>query len=63
MVKPTVLKSVVGTLDLIPVAGVKLMYVHVDRNNKPALQLFEKMGFEASDGLVEDNTYLLRCSL
>ncbi|CAL1357448.1 unnamed protein product [Linum trigynum] len=47
--------------------GVKLLYVHVDRNNKPALQLFEKMGFEmieqASEGLVEDNTYLLRCSL
>ncbi|CAI0387455.1 unnamed protein product [Linum tenue] len=47
--------------------GVEVMYVHVDRNNKPALQLFEKMGFEmieeASEGLVEDNTYLLRCSL
>ncbi|CAI0387801.1 unnamed protein product [Linum tenue] len=47
--------------------GVQVMYVHVDRNNKPALQLFEKMGFEmieeASEGLVEDNTYLLRCIL
>ncbi|CAL1357483.1 unnamed protein product [Linum trigynum] len=47
--------------------GVEVMYVHVDRNNKPALQLFEKIGFEmieeASEGLVEDNTYILRCSL
>ncbi|CAL1357319.1 unnamed protein product [Linum trigynum] len=47
--------------------GVQLMFVHVDRNNKLALQFFEKMGFEmieeASEGLVKDNTYLLRCIL
>ncbi|CAI0387430.1 unnamed protein product [Linum tenue] len=28
--------------------GVEVMYVHVDRNKKPALQLYEKMGFEFS---------------
>ncbi|CAI0385144.1 unnamed protein product [Linum tenue] len=47
--------------------GVELLYVHVDRNNRPALQLYEKMGFEmieeASEGRVEDNTYLLRSIL
>ncbi|CAI0627856.1 unnamed protein product [Linum tenue] len=48
-------------------AGVEHLYVHVDRNNKLAQQLYDKMGFkmieEASDGLVEDNTFLLRCRL
>ncbi|CAI0384971.1 unnamed protein product [Linum tenue] len=90
MVKPIILRSVVGTLDLsirwlllgeifpgvygkAPHLGnihgggediygyvsnlvvvefarrrVELLYVHVDRNNRPAQQFYEKTGFEVS---------------
>lgn len=43
--------------------GVENVYVHVHRNNRPAQELYEKMGFEiieaASSQLQEEQTYLL----
>ncbi|XP_030944919.1 uncharacterized protein LOC115969420 isoform X2 [Quercus lobata] len=43
--------------------SVEQVYVHVHRSNIPALELYQKMGFEivevASSQLVEDQTYLL----
>ncbi|XP_023928463.2 GCN5-related N-acetyltransferase 6, chloroplastic [Quercus suber] len=43
--------------------SVEHVYVHVHRSNIPALELYQKMGFEivevASSQLVEDQTYLL----
>ncbi|CAN1337895.1 hypothetical protein LINPERPRIM_LOCUS37810 [Linum perenne] len=48
-------------------SGVKHLYIHVDRSNKLAQKLYEKIGFkimeEASIQLEEHNTYLLRCIL
>ncbi|KAJ9168042.1 hypothetical protein P3X46_019616 [Hevea brasiliensis] len=45
--------------------GVEHVYVHVHRNNTPAQELYEKMGFEiveaASSQLLEEKTYLLCC--
>ncbi|KAG8367151.1 hypothetical protein BUALT_Bualt16G0042800 [Buddleja alternifolia] len=44
--------------------GVEHVFVHVDRNNKAAQALYQKMGFEvvdaASSQLLADRTYLLR---
>ncbi|KAF3439681.1 hypothetical protein FNV43_RR17959 [Rhamnella rubrinervis] len=44
--------------------GVKQVYVHVHRDNQPAQELYQKMGFEivelASSQLLEEKTYLLR---
>ncbi|KAK7303998.1 hypothetical protein RJT34_14966 [Clitoria ternatea] len=44
--------------------GVTQVYVHVDRNNRPAQILYEKMGFEmvemANSRLLLEETYLLR---
>ncbi|KAB1209497.1 hypothetical protein CJ030_MR6G007271 [Morella rubra] len=43
--------------------GVEQVYVHVDRSNIPAQELYQKMGFEmvevANPQLLEDQTYLL----
>ncbi|KAJ7979248.1 Acyl-CoA N-acyltransferase (NAT) superfamily protein [Quillaja saponaria] len=43
--------------------GVEQVYVHVDRNNKPAQELYQKMGFKmvemANSQLFEEGTYLL----
>ncbi|XP_065851326.1 GCN5-related N-acetyltransferase 6, chloroplastic isoform X1 [Euphorbia lathyris] len=43
--------------------GVEHLYVHVHRNNRPARELYEKMGFEmieaATEQLQEEQTYLL----
>ncbi|XWS17484.1 hypothetical protein CRYUN_Cryun33cG0071800 [Craigia yunnanensis] len=72
-VKRTMLKSVVGTLDLAFSIccreslflgyGVELVYVHVYRNNGPALKLYQKIGFEmvemASSQLLKQDMYLL----
>ncbi|WJX24334.1 N-terminal methionine N(alpha)-acetyltransferase NatE [Trifolium repens] len=45
-------------------AGVRQVYVHVDRNNTPAQLLYQKMGFEmvetANSRLLLEETYLLR---
>ncbi|XVE70708.1 hypothetical protein DITRI_Ditri10aG0092400 [Diplodiscus trichospermus] len=45
------------------IASVELVYVHVHRNNEPALQLYQKIGFEivemASSLLLEKQMYLL----
>ncbi|XVE53997.1 hypothetical protein DITRI_Ditri03aG0047300 [Diplodiscus trichospermus] len=44
-------------------SGVENVYVHVHRNNRPALELYENFGFEmvemASSHLVEQDMYLL----
>ncbi|XP_004513484.1 GCN5-related N-acetyltransferase 6, chloroplastic isoform X2 [Cicer arietinum] len=44
--------------------GVRQVYVHVDRNNRPAQLLYQKMGFEmvetANSRLLLEETYLLR---
>lgn len=43
--------------------GVEQVFVHVNRNNKPAQDMYQKMGFEmveiASSQLIEEKTYLL----
>ncbi|KAB2077158.1 hypothetical protein ERO13_A06G076200v2 [Gossypium hirsutum] len=43
--------------------GVELVYVHVHRNNEPALELYQKIGFEmvemASSQLLKQQMYLL----
>ncbi|KAK9274674.1 hypothetical protein L1049_021925 [Liquidambar formosana] len=43
--------------------GVEQIFVHVHRSNRPAQELYQKLGFEmvemASSQLVEDQTYLL----
>ncbi|XP_015572911.1 uncharacterized protein LOC107261016 [Ricinus communis] len=45
--------------------GIEDVYVHVHRNNIPAQELYQKIGFEiveaASSQLIEEKTYLLCC--
>ncbi|GAB4838038.1 hypothetical protein Ancab_027566 [Ancistrocladus abbreviatus] len=47
--------------------GVEQVFVHVHRDNKPAQQLYQKLGFErvdiASPQLLEEQMYLLLCKL
>ncbi|KAI4344601.1 hypothetical protein L6164_011808 [Bauhinia variegata] len=44
--------------------GVEQVYMHVDRNNRPAQMLYQRMGFEmvemANSELSDEQTYLLR---
>ncbi|CAK8532034.1 unnamed protein product [Lathyrus sativus] len=48
-------------------AGVRQVYVHVDRNNMPGQLLYQKMGFEmvetANSRLLLEETYLLRLQM
>ncbi|KAJ4825234.1 hypothetical protein Tsubulata_035455 [Turnera subulata] len=50
-------------IESVKLNGVKDVYVHVHRNNRPAQDLYDKMGFEvvemASPQLLEEQTYLL----